>query len=156
MVLNEKDFNDLLKDRSLMEAMLNPIILDESTQKSNGALIIPLIICDNPDTELPKVSNQVNFILPLSLRVSKEPYAINIKNDIKMYMILYEKHSKEVNEIIDKTKESLQKIYLPLKKLRDEIKIKTSVLVSAENIIIHRHPATLTNQLPRRPQKRID
>ena len=24
MVLNEKDFNDLLKDRSLMEAMLNP------------------------------------------------------------------------------------------------------------------------------------
>ena len=45
MVLNEKDFNDLLKDRSLMEAMLNPIILDESTQKSNGALIIPLIIC---------------------------------------------------------------------------------------------------------------
>ena len=122
MVLNEKDFNDLLKDRSLMEAMLNPIILDESTQKSNGALIIPLIICDNPDTELPKVSNQVNFILPLPLRVSKEPYAINIKNDIKMYMNLYEKHSKEVNEIIDKTKESLQKIYLPLKKLRDEIK----------------------------------
>ena len=122
LVLNEKDFDELLKNKSLMEAMLKPTILDESIHKSNGALIIPLIICDNPYTEIPNVPNQVNFILPLSLRFSKEPYAINIKNDIKMYMNLYEKYSKEVNEIIDKTKMSLQKLYLPLKKLRDEIK----------------------------------
>ena len=122
ITLNEKDFEGLFKDQSLMEAFLRPVILDESNQKSNGALIIPLVICDNPDTELPKVPEQLNFILPLSLRTSNEPYVKNIKKDLNLYRTLYEKHSKEINKIIDKTKDSIKNLYLPLKTLRNDIK----------------------------------
>ena len=122
MKLNEEDFEGFIKNKSLMEAFLKPTILDENNQKSNGVLVFPLVICDNPDTELPNVPEQLNFILPLSLRISKEPYVKNIKKDLNLYRILYEKHSKEINNIIDKTKESIKKLYAPLKKLRNDIK----------------------------------
>ena len=43
-----------------------------------------------------------------------------------MYRKLYEKHSREVNEIIEKTKNSIKNLYPPMKKLRDEIKKYTN------------------------------
>jgi hypothetical protein len=120
-----KFFDDIKKDPDLKEAFLNPKIIDnsiEKLQKVNEAISYPLLICDNPDTELPLVKAQLNFLLPATIRKSKEPYIINIRNDINMYRKLYEKYSKQVNGIITKTKESMKNLYQPLKKLRDEIK----------------------------------
>ena len=120
-----KFFDDIKKDPDLKEAFLNPKIIDnsiEKLQKVNEAISYPLLICDNPDTELPLVKVQLNFLLPATIRKSKEPYIINIRNDINMYRKLYEKYSKQVNGIITKTKESMKNLYQPLKKLRDEIK----------------------------------
>ena len=120
-----KFFEDIKKDPDLKEAFLNPKIFDnniEKLQRVNEAISHPLLICDNPDIELPLVKVQLNFLLPATIRKSKEAYVINIRNDINMYRKLYEKYSKQVNEIITKTRESMKNLFQPLKKLRDEIK----------------------------------
>ena len=131
--LNESDFNvflnNLSQDSEIKEAIINPVILDnniDKLKKVNETISLPFLICENPDMELPYVKNQLNFLLPASIRKSKEPYVVNIKNDINMYRKLYEKHSKRVNEIIEKTKDSIKNLYPPMKKLRDEIKKYTN------------------------------
>jgi len=131
--LNESDFkvflNNIKEDTEIKEAIFNPVILDnniDKLKKVNEAINLPLLICENPDMELPYVKDQLNFLLPASIRKSKEPYVVNIKNDINMYRKLYEKHSREVNEIIEKTKNSIKNLYPPMKKLRDEIKKYTN------------------------------
>lgn len=127
--INEQDFLEFFKqvenDPELGKALLNPKIIDdniENLQKVNQTISYPILICDNPDIELPLVKSQLNFLLPAQIRKSKEPYVINIKNDLNMYKKLYEKYSKKVNDIISKTKESIKNLYQPLKKLRDDIK----------------------------------
>ena len=111
-------------DPDLTEALLNPTVIDsskESLKRANGAMILPLLICDNPDTQLSNVPNQLNFLLPLSFKNSTDPYIINVKNDINMYRKTYEQYSKQVNQIIQKTKKSMKNLYPPLKKLRNDI-----------------------------------
>ena len=127
--IKDQDFIDffveLQNDPELAKAVMNPQIIDDSIeklQKVNETISYPILICDNPDTELPLVKSQLNFLLPAQIRKSKEPYVVNIKNDINMYKKLYEKYSKQVNGIISKTKESITNLYPPLKKLRDDIK----------------------------------
>ena len=121
----EEKINFILNNPEFKEALLNPEIIEESIQDIpiiNSSLTFPMLICDNPDTELPAVPNQLNFVLPLSIRKSKEPYAVNIRNDLNMYRKLYEKYSKQVNFILDKTKSCIKNLYQPLKKLREDIK----------------------------------
>jgi len=126
--MNEEDFSDFfdnLKDPDIIEALVNPTVINgniQDIQNTNGALIYPLLICDNPDIELQLIPKQLNFITPSVLKKSKEPYALNIKKDLNMYRKLYEKYAKNVNHIIEKTKESIKNLYKPLKKLRDEVK----------------------------------
>ena len=126
--MNEEDFSDFfdnLKDPDIIEALVNPPVINgniQDIQNTNGALIYPLLICDNPDIELQLIPKQLNFITPSVLKKSKEPYALNIKKDLNMYRKLYEKYAKNVNHIIEKTKESIKNLYKPLKKLRDEVK----------------------------------
>ena len=111
-------------DPELRDALLNPRIIVESEQSlknANSTITYPLLICDNPDTILPNVPKQLNFILPVEIKKSTDPYAINLKNDLNMYRIKYEKYSKQVNEIIDKTKDCIKNFFPRLKKLRDEI-----------------------------------
>jgi methyl-accepting chemotaxis protein len=127
--MNESDF-DFLKENleqfpELKDAFFNPMKIDPSREKiveMNNSMTVPLLICDNPDTELPKVPIQLNFIVPPAMRKSKEIFVINIKNDIIMYKKLYEKNSIIVNKIIDETKQCLKNLYSPLKSLRDEVK----------------------------------
>lgn len=112
-------------DPELIDALYNPTIINssnDSLQQLSGSMSLPLLICDNPDSNLPNVPKQLNFIVPLALKNSKESYAINLKNDLNMYRKTYEKYAKQVNELIDKTKSSLKKFYKPVKKLRKEIK----------------------------------
>ena len=127
--IKEQDFLDffaeLKNDPDLGKALLNPKIIDtniEELQKVNETISFPILICNNPETELPLVKPQLNFLLPAQIRKSKEPYVVNIKNDINMYKKLYEKYSREVNSIITKTIASIKNLYQPLKKLRDDIK----------------------------------
>ena len=101
----------------LREAFFNPKDIG-----MKNSMTIPLLICENPDTELPEVPKQLNFILPQAMKKSTEIYVINIKNDINMYKKLYEKNSTIVNRIINETKECLKNLYKPLKSLRDDIK----------------------------------
>ena len=127
--MNESDF-DFLKENlmnfpELKDAFFNPMKIDPARGnivEMNKNMTGPLLICDNPDTELPKVPIQLNFIVPAALRKSKEIFVINIKNDINMYKKLYEKNSTIVNKIIDETKQCLKNLYTPLKSLRDEVK----------------------------------
>ena len=112
-------------DSDLKEALLNPIVIGdskESLKRANGAMILPLMICDNPETQLSNIPTQINFILPLAIKNSKDPYIINVKNDLNMYRKTYEQYSKQVNQIIEKTRLSMIKLYQPLKKLRNDIK----------------------------------
>ena len=44
----------------------------------------PLLICDNPDSELQSIPNQLNFILPLGIIKSTDPNAINLKKELDM------------------------------------------------------------------------
>jgi len=107
----------LINNPELKEAFFNPVNIGEV---SNG-VNYPLLICENPDSELPEVQKQINFILPNAMRKSKERYVINIKNDINMYKKLYEKSATIVNKIINNTKECLKKLYQPFKSLQDDI-----------------------------------
>ena len=128
---NEADF-DFLKENldkypELKEAFFNPVKIGEPQKEEkivglNKVITLPLLMCDNPDIELPKIPNQLNFIVPTAMRKSKEIYVINIKNDINMYKKLYENNSSIVNKIIDETKVCLKNLYNPLKILRDNVK----------------------------------
>ena len=126
----ESDFDFLEKNLEqypeLRSAIFNPINnvggSFEKIEEMNKSMIGLLLICDNPDVEIPKVPLQLNFIVPLQMKKSKEIYVINIRNDINMYKKLYEKNSAIVNKIIDETKQSLEKLYNPLKSLHNNIK----------------------------------
>ena len=122
-------FEEVRKDPELGNALLNPKIIGnniEELQKVNKAISYPFLICENPDTELPLVKSQLNFLVPQAIRKSKEIDIINIKNDLNNYRKLYEKYSKKVNDIILKTRESMKNLYQPLKKLRDETKANSN------------------------------
>ena len=126
---NQSDFDFLKKNLDqypeIKEAMLNPGNIDESGEKiveMNKNMTIPLLICDNPDIELPKVPTQLNFVIPSSIKKSKEIYLINTRNDLNSYKNLYEKNSATVNKIIDEIKGCLKNLYNPIKSLREDIK----------------------------------
>ena len=125
----QSDFDFLEKNLEqypeIKEAMLNPGNIDGSGEKiveMNKNMTEPLLICDNPDIELPKVPTQINFIIPQQMRKSKEISIVNIKNDLISYKKLYEKNSTTVNKVIDEIKASLKNLYNPIKSLRDDIK----------------------------------
>jgi len=126
---NQSDFDFLKKNLDqypeIKEAMLNPGNIDESGEKiveMNKNMTIPLLICDNPDIELPKVQAQLNFVIPSAIKKSKEIYLINTRNDLNSYKNLYEKNSATVNKIIDEIKGCLKNLYNPIKSLREDIK----------------------------------
>ena len=121
-------------DIDLIQAIINPrIIVDgnEHLKKANGTMIYPVIICENPDSELQPIPNQLNFILPLAIIKSTDPYAINLKKDLNMYRFTYEQYSKEVNTIIEKTKESMKSLYPPLDKLKKDIKNNSEIYLNS-------------------------
>jgi len=125
----KSDFDFLEKNLDqypeIKEAMLNPGNIDGSGEKiveMNKNMTEPLLICDNPDIELPKVPIQINFIIPQPMRKSKDMYIVNIRNDLNLYKKLYEKNSTTVNKIIDEIKGCLKNLYNPIKSLREEVK----------------------------------
>jgi myosin protein heavy chain len=133
MNLNEVDFdsfiNQINNDPDLKEAVLNPTIIDnsiESLNKVSDAMSLPLLICEKPDIELPKIKTQLNFQIPNSMKKSKDPYVVSLRDDINMYRKLYEKHSKRINEIIEKTKKSIILLFPQIKDLHNEIKSYTN------------------------------
>ena len=127
----EKNFDKAISDffnnpdPELLKAFLDkPIIIDSEKTliAAKGTMILPLMICDNPDSQLSNIPNQVNFVLPISLIESNDEYAKNLKKDLNMYRKSYETYSKQVNQIIDQTKSSIKKIFPSLKKFNNEIK----------------------------------
>ena len=133
MSLNEVDFdsfiNQINNDPDFKEAVLNPTVIDqniESLNKVSDAMRTLILICEKPDIELPKLKTQVNFQLPSTMKKSKEPYVVSLRNDINMYRKLYEKHSKRVNDIIEKTKKSIILLFPQIKDLLNEIKSYTN------------------------------
>ena len=122
-----KELEEFFKnvDPELAQALLNPTTInnsEESLKKAKGKMTFPLVICNNPETQLKNVPPQLNFLLPIEIKKSKDPYIINLKNDLNMYRKTYEQYSKQVNKIIDKTKESIKHLYSPVKKIQDEIR----------------------------------
>ena len=108
-----------------LDALKYPIIvksISESINDSQNDLININIICNNPEQYLKNVSTQINFIPPKELIESKEPYVINIRNDVNNYRKLYEKEAKQINKIIGNTIGSIRKIYPYIKNLQDSIK----------------------------------
>ena len=108
-----------------LDALKYPIIvksISSSINDSQNDLININIICNNPEQYLKNVSTQINFIPPKELIESKEPYVINIRNDVNNYRKLYEKEAKQINKIIGNTIGSIRKIYPNIKNLQDSIK----------------------------------
>ena len=127
--LNDIDFFTFIEhvqsDPDLKNALLDTKEIDQnidSLKQVNEKLSLPLLICKNPDIELPNVKTQLNFLVPPTIRKSKEPYVVSLRNDINMYRKLYEKHSKRVNELIKTTRDSITNLYQPMEKMRDDIK----------------------------------
>ena len=77
-----KELEEFFKnvDPELAQALLNPTTInnsEESLKKTKRAVTYPLVICNNPDSELKNVPTQLNFLLPLEIKKSKDPYIIN-------------------------------------------------------------------------------
>ena len=144
----ERQLNAIFEknDIDLIQAILNPrTIVDgyEHLKNANGTMIYPILICENPDRELQPIPNQLNFILPLAIIKSTDPYAINLKKDLNMYRFTYEQYSKEVNTIIEKTKESMKSLYPPLTKLKKDIKNNSKIYLNS----IMQLPIPLKNEI---------
>ena len=121
------DLKNILENlpQEFIDALKNPILVKETSKsiiESQNDLINVRLICENPEQYLKKVPTQSNFIAPKQLIESKEPYVVNIKNDVNNYRKLYEKEAKQINKIIDNTIISIKQIYPYIQNLQNSIK----------------------------------
>ena len=108
-----------------LNALKKPIVVNgimDTIKESQNDLKNVQIICNNPEQYLKPVSTQMNVILPQTLINSKEPYIVNIKNDLNNYRKLYEKEAKQINIIISNTIEGIKQIYPFTKTLKENLK----------------------------------
>ena len=108
-----------------LNALKRPIVINgiaETINESQNDLSNVQLICNNPEQYLKKINTQMNIILPKKLIDSKEPYVMNIKNDLNNYRKLYEKETKQINNIISNTIEAIKQIYPFTKNLQDDLK----------------------------------
>jgi len=109
----------------LKEALKHPIIISSISDKLSGSsrdLENLILICKNPEQFLKLINPQFNTKLPKILIESKEPYIVNIKNDLNNYRITYEKVVNDINIIIENTRKTIGEIYPLSKKLQGNIK----------------------------------
>ena len=109
----------------LKEALKHPIIISSISDKlscSSRDLENLILICKNPEQFLKLINPQFNTKLPKILIESKEPYIVNIKNDLNNYRITYEKVVNDINIIIENTRKTIGEIYPLSKKLQGNIK----------------------------------
>ena len=109
----------------LKEALKHPIIISSISDKLSGSsrdLENLILICKNPEQFLKLINPQFNTKLPKILIESKEPYIVNIKNDLNNYRITYEKVVNDINIIIENTRKTIGEVYPLSKKLQGNIK----------------------------------
>ena len=109
----------------LREALKNPIIIssiNSQIDNSNRDLGNIILICKNPRQFLKPIQTQFNIRLSKTLIESKEPFIVNIKNDLNNYRKIYEKEVKEINSIIENTIQNISYIYPFARNLQDDIK----------------------------------
>ena len=108
-----------------LNALKKPIVVNgimDTIKESQNDLTNVQLICNNPEQYLKPVSTQMNVIVPQTLSNSKEPYIMNIKNDLNNYRKLYEKEAKQINTIISNTIEGIKQIYPFTKTLKENLK----------------------------------
>ena len=108
-----------------LNALKKPIVVNgimDTIKESQNDLKNVQLICNNPEQYLKPVSTQMNVIVPQTLSNSKEPYIMNIKNDLNNYRKLYEKEAKQINIIISNTIEGIKQIYPFTKTLKENLK----------------------------------
>ena len=108
-----------------LSALKKPIVVNgimDTIKESQNDLTNVQLICNNPEQYLKPVSTQMNVIVPQTLSNSKEPYIMNIKNDLNNYRKLYEKEAKQINTIISNTIEGIKQIYPFTKTLKENLK----------------------------------
>ena len=108
-----------------LNALKKPIVVNgimDTIKESQNDLTNVQLICNNPEQYLKPVSTQMNVIVPQTLSNSKEPYIMNIKNDLNNYRKLYEKEAKQINIIISNTIEGIKQIYPFTKTLKENLK----------------------------------
>ena len=94
--MNLEQYANIIKQlpQEFINALKQPIVVNgimDTINESQNDLANIQQICNSPDLYLKKVSTQMNVILPQTLKDSKEPYIVNIKNDLNNYRKLYEK-----------------------------------------------------------------
>ena len=113
---------------AFIEAIKNPIIIkrinsiNKQLDNSNSDVGNIILMCKNPRQFLKPIQTQFNIRLSKILIESKEPYIVNIKNDLNNYRKIYEKEVKEINSIIENTIQNISNIYPFAKNLEDNIK----------------------------------
>ena len=125
--MNLEQYANIIKQLppEFINALKQPIVVNgimDTINESQNDLANIQQICNSPDLYLKKVSTQMNVILPQTLKDSKEPYIVNIKNDLNNYRKLYEKEAKQINTIISNTIEAIKQIYPFTKTLQENLK----------------------------------
>ena len=125
--MNLEQYANIIKQLppEFINALKQPIVVNgimDTINESQNDLANIQQICNSPDLYLKKVSTQMNVILPKTLIDSKEPYIVNIKNDLNNYRKLYEKEAKQINTIISNTIEAIKQIYPFTKTLQENLK----------------------------------
>ena len=125
--MNLEQYANIIKQLppEFINALKQPIVVNgimDTINESQNDLANIQQICNSPDLYLKKVSTQMNVILTQTLKDSKEPYIVNIKNDLNNYRKLYEKEAKQINTIISNTIEAIKQIYPFTKTLQENLK----------------------------------
>ena len=127
MNMNIQQFANIINNLppEFLNALKKPIVVNgimDTIKESQNDLTNVQLICNNPEQYLKPVSTQMNVIVPQTLSNSKEPYIMNIKNDLNNYRKLYEKEAKQINTIISNTIEGIKQIYPFTKTLKENLK----------------------------------
>ena len=127
------DYNDAAKLISSSIINQNHDLLDKTINNIEDSILI----CENPEIELIPIRNEIFYIRPEFLENPKEEIFIRTKNEIDLYIEDYKFICDQMNNLVDKTSESLRKIEKPVNELKIEIKkIKNQFEENIKNLCI--------------------
>ena len=123
-------FADLPPD--LMELVMNSFQFNDINSTSKN--ISKIIYKTKKDLLIDRLKQQINFIMPNSLRNEKEKDN-SIKKDLLYYRKAYEEEVKNINEIIDCTNKLNEQLLAPLLSIHDSLKeYKNKISENLKNI----------------------
>lgn len=112
-------------DPELKEAIWKPHTVKENYEIINIFIekVTEMVrICENPQNELQLINRkQINFMVPVEMRDSRDPQVYDIKRFIHMCIKKYTSELTDVNMLIKLAREQIKSLHEPFKKLQKEV-----------------------------------